>query len=269
MNRLIVVVMCALVGCTHPGGPSPSTDNESLTVTAFEAVRDRPVLKKGILKIKLKAASEPLNFTGTVGGVMSIDRPHAARIDLIAPFIGHVASLVYAEPALSILMMAKGTQYYTDDTETMVSLTGGALTADDVIGLLMGDTPWDEYPLDGVGVDASGRWWGRVLSPSGYQMRLILSENGGLGGVDIMDGQEQLVFSVVYGPFITMAGWLGPSSVDLVIPQYALSATVTIRSVDVSPASLPEWTTALPTGFVRRDLLSITSALSADGVGSK
>jgi hypothetical protein len=251
----VLLLWVLLSGCvrTVPVSPVVSAPVESALV--LEQVRQLPLPASGKIQIQVKGSSKALNFAGSVGGVLLFDRPEAASMKLVAPFIGPVFSATYDGEALSVLTYSNAEQRYADRPDLWVAqATNGALTVDEAFGLLIGDLPMKEVlPLSVVG-NPDGTTVATWRDADGQTMVATIGSTGFLQRVVVLASDTTLVLSMTYGEYAQADKVWMPKSVTLEIPKLTLKMTITYRGALANLPKSVRWNTEIPTGFTRKEL---------------
>lgn len=245
--------------------PQPAVDDAAALV---EAARERATPARVRARFHVQVASTALDLAGSTGGGLVLDRPGRARMDLFGPLGSPVVQLAADGEAVQVLLLRQQLHYYALDAEEAVrGSTGGAVGLDTLLGVVVGDLPFD---------DAEARSWARL--PEGG-VRLVLDGPEGSTVEAVVDpawrAPERLeargadgtvLLRAAYGGWQPLAdgGVLVPDEVALYLPGLDLSLDLRFRRWEpldeVGDVFHPE----VPDGFVSVPLEAALAEMATD-----
>lgn len=255
----VVYVMLALapltVGCGPKKGLPAVASEPAEAVLAKSQAREIPSPVQARFQIKVR--SKPLGIGGTTSGGLQVVRPGSARVEIFGPLGGSLVSLVSDGTAFAAWLPREQRHLFAPDADALVrDATRGAVGLDELLGLLVGDVPFDAAELRGLGVsETPGRVRASFEGLDGVAVELdldpVLLTPARLVARD-REGVELL--RVDYEGWLPLDTYLVPAKVDLTVPAVELYVSLRYSSWQ-RPDSLMSYATEPPPGVASEDLL--------------
>ncbi len=257
---VIVALVPLAVACGPKKRPPEQVFEPAVAVLERAQAREVPSPVQARFQIKLR--SKPLGVGGTTGGGLQVDRPGRARIEIFGPLGGSIVSLMADGTAFAAWFPKDRRHLLAPDAEALVrDATKGAIGLDELIGLLVGDVPFDAASLRGLGVvEQEGRVRATFEGPGGVGVTLDL-DPATLTPARLVatgaDGAELL--RVDYEGWLPFVDHLLPAKVDLTVPSYDLTLSLRYQGWTRPEAMLP-MDTAPPEGVISESLVEVIRA---------
>jgi hypothetical protein len=230
--------------------PEPLADSP---VTVLDLARARPVPDPVRSRFHVKLNSPTLDVSGSTGGGLLLDRPGRGRADVFGPMGSTLLTLATDGEVVTVLVLRLRRHLHANAAEEAVrEVTRGAAGLDDLLGVLVGDLPFDEAEVREVTISAEGLAIAHLDGPNDTHLEAWLDRTTA-APVRLVardsDGVELL--TAEYGDFTaTDDGALLPEEVMLHLPALQLTTTVRYRKWEVLESVDDEvFQPAVPEGF--------------------
>lgn len=257
MSAAVLLIGLLAGGCSAKKKPATPITQPAITVLDKAQERLSPSPLQARFQIKLR--SKPLGIGGTTGGGLQIVRPGQARMEIFGPFGGSLASLISDGSRFSLYMPRDQRHMLAPDAEALVrKATRGAFGLDGVVGLLVGDLPFQAGELTETSVNqAEGLVQAQYEGPDQVKVDLDLDpEQFTPTGLRAYDQQGDLLLGVVYENWQPHAQTLLPQRVELTIPSVELFISLKYQGWQ-EPEELMDYDTSAPAGLVSEPLMEI------------
>jgi hypothetical protein len=239
-----------VVGCSRHHGLPPAIEGQR---TVLDAALHRPIPPRLQGKLTVKVRSDALGLAGSTGGALFLDRPGRAHLAVFGPLGGPLVTLQTDGVGLAVALTRDRRHLVADDAAAVVArATGGALSLDDLLGLLQGELPFAEADLTDAERLPDGALALTVRAPKGARARVVLDDRAGTPlSLDVSAKNDVPLLSATWGPFAPLGdgGPLVPTVVALQVPALDLDLELKARSWTVPEAMPDVFGMAPPEGF--------------------
>ena len=140
-RALAIVTTVVLLGC----GRAPATTTSASSSQVLEKARLRPTPDPVRARLHLKLKSAPMDLSSGTGAVLIIDRPGRGHLAVLGPLGSPLATLTSDGEALALALPREERLLQSPAAQTLLTdATEGMLGLDDLVGLVMGDLPFDD-----------------------------------------------------------------------------------------------------------------------------
>jgi len=232
--RRPILMAVFVLGCGKTLKP-PQPLAES-PVTVLDLARARAVPQTVRSRFHVRVESTPLDLSGSTGGGLVLDRPGRGRLDVFGPMGSTLLTLATDGEGFSMLVMREHRHVRAAAAEEAVrEVTRGSAGLDDLLGILVGDLPFEAAEVEEVTIAADGRVVALLEGPSDTGVEVWLDRTTATPiRLVVRDAEDVEMLSAAYGAFVpTDAGDLLPEEVTLDLPALPLTATVRYRRWEV------------------------------------
>ncbi len=227
----LLLAAALLIGCGKAVKPPQSPAQSAAAV--LDMARARPILDPVRARFNIRLASATLDVNGSTGAGLVIARP-AGRLDIFGPLGGSLATFATDGVRVDVLSARDASHLVSDDADQALrEITHGAAGITDVLGLLVGDLPFDTARPKGLRRLDDGGVHVTLDGPRGVSIDAILDPALGVPRhVEARDGDGALMLSASYADWAPAYddGPLAPGALLLHLPLLDLTLELNFRA---------------------------------------
>jgi len=229
--RRIAFAGVLLIGCGKAVKPPASLAESAATV--LDKARARPVAGPARVRFNIHLDSPNLHVNGSTGGGLIIAAP-AGRMDLFGPLGNAVATFATDGERVDIVSGRDHSWLYAEDAQqALLDLTGGAAGIGDVLGVLVGDLPFDDARARSLKMTDDGKVRVSLQGPDKTAVDALIDPSTDTPiRVEAHDADGALVLAADYDGFtpVDESGVLAPEAVTLHLPLLDLTLDLKFRA---------------------------------------
>ena len=254
MKALAVILATSLLISCGPKKPLPGPDLD--VAATLEMARARPIPERAQSRFNIRVRSRPLEISGSTGGGLVVDRPGRMHLEVFGPLGATLAKVTSDGTALGVMMPRDKQHLVADSAEDALrEVSGGALGLDDLVGLLLGDLPFDAAELVGTTTLEDGEHELQLRSDTGIEVWVHLDPS--LGTPSWLEARAEegtTMVEATYGAFEESDGFLWPSEVEVFLPSVELTVGLKYRGFALIEQPPDIFEVATPEDYTRLDL---------------
>lgn len=247
MTRLLPILLL-LAACgrapTQVEGASPSV--------VLERARARPTPDPIRARLHLKLKSAPMDLSSGTGGVLIVDRPGRGHLAIMGPLGGPVATVTSDGTALAV-HLPRDQRVLDSPTaqEVLAQATEGQLGLDDLVGMLLGDLPFDDAKVKSRKPLDDGTVHVVLAGPNATRLDVILEpDHATPTAIEVVEKTGRVLLTADFEPFEARDdGTFVPSRVELYVPALAVSLDLRFKSWEILDEVPPVFDTSAPEGW--------------------
>lgn len=246
MSRFLLL---ALLAC----GPGPrSTDAAGSALQVLERARLRPTPDPVRGRLHLSVEGDALAWAGGTGGVLIVDRPGLGHLAVMGPLGGPLATVTSDGVGLAVAIPRDRRQLASPDADRILrDATEGLLGLDDLVGLLLGDVPFDQgevrrqRPLDDGAVEV------HLAGPDGTRLVVVLEPvHATPVSARVFERTGRELLNASFEPFeVQPDGTVLPTRVTLGLPALALGLDLKFKAWERLDEVPPVFDNRAPEGW--------------------
>lgn len=262
MIRPLAILLLA-IGCVRP---PVTVDAAGSPSEVLERARLRPTPDPVRARLHLKLRSRPLDLSSGTGGVLIVDRPGKGHLAILGPLGGPVATFTSDGTALAVAIPRDKRLLSSPRAhELLLEATGGMLGLDAVVGMTLGDLPFDgarvksRKPREDGAVDVV------LTGPNASRVEVLLDgPTATPRALSIYEKTGRVLIRASFDPFEARDdGTFLPTRVELEVPAFELELELRFKSWEILEQVPPVFDTAAPDGWTVEPL---AQSLSLPGI---
>lgn len=251
MTRLLPALTAALVLAACGKNPEPAEAAGSPLVV-LERAWARPTPNPVRARLNLKLRSPTMDLRAGTGAVWIADRPGLGHLAILGPLGAPMATITSDGEALAVAVPRDARLLRAPMAEKVLrEATGDLVGLDDLVGLVLGDVPFDAARIKSRKPLPDGQVQVVLLGPERTRLELVLDGATATPvSMDLADREGRQMLTAAFEPFDARDdGTFVPSRVELYLPLADLELDLRFKSFEALDEVPPVFGTDVPEGW--------------------
>lgn len=241
--------LLALLAC----GPGPrSVDAAGSALQVVEQARARPTPDPVRARLHVALDSGTLDVAGGTGAVLITDRPGRGHLAILGPLGGPMATLTSDGVGLAVALPRDRRLLSSPEADAILrEATEGLLGLDDLVGLLLGDLPFDQGEVKRQTLLEGGLVEALLEGPDGTRLVVVLEPRFATPvSATVYERTGRELLAATFEPFEPQPdGTVLPTRVGLVVAALALELDLRFKSWELLTEVPPVFDLTPPEGW--------------------
>lgn len=255
--RPLLPVLTALLWLPACGKNSEPAEAAGSPLIVLERAWARPTPNPVRARLNLKLRSPTLDLRAGTGAVWIADRPGQGHLAILGPLGGPLATITSDGEALAVAIPRDGRLLEAPLAESVLRQTTGDLVGlDDLVGLMLGDIPFDTARIKSRRPLPDGTVQAVLQGPERTRLELVLDALTATPvSLDLTDREGRQLLTAAFEPFEERddGTWV-PTRVQLYVPHADLQLDIRYKSWELLDEVPPVFSTEAPEGWTTEPL---------------